>query len=259
MYKYSKRYKWVTHSKIFVQLITHGKSRKFSHILPCRASNSCSHQFLNDFNLNNFLIIFSKKFTRNKLDNLLIDSIIKISTVRFRLARRTRIILTRRKRRAQDENPEERSVPGDPSERLVVGSVRQAVAAGAVVLLDRLQPGLAMPKHEEHLRDERTLHSQECHRHEGADLPGGHDRGDATLQTGCTLHLRCHVAESEGLRAEGDTVPLLGDSGRGQLPGPAERRRHCPGHSGNPVGVGRWYRKHFGTTGTQVSSEGRRD
>lgn len=150
-------------------------------------------------------------------------------------------------------------MPGDPGERLIVGSVRQAVAAGAVILLDRLQPGLAMSKHEEHLRDERTLHPQECHWHEGADLPGGHDRSDASLQTGCTLHLRCHVTEIEGLRAESDAVPLLGDSGRGQLPGPAERRGPISRHSGNPVGVGRWYRKYFGTTGTQVSSEGRRD
>lgn len=137
--------------------------------------------------------------------------------------------------------------------------MRQAVDAGAVVLLDGLQPGLAMPEHEEHLRDERTLHSQECHRHQSANLQGGHDHSDAALQTGCTLHLRCHVAENEGLRAEGDTVPLLGDSGRGQLPGPAERRGLGPGHSGNPVGIRRWYRKHFGTTGAQVSSEDRRN
>lgn len=116
-----------------------------------------------------------------------------------------------------------------------------------------------MPKHEEHLRNERALHPQECHRHEGADLPGGHDHSDAALQTGCTFHLRCHVPESEGLRTESDTVPLLGDSGRGQLPGPAERCGHSSGHSGNSVGIGRWYRKHFGATGTQMPPESRRN
>lgn len=116
-----------------------------------------------------------------------------------------------------------------------------------------------MSKHEEHLRNEWTLHPQECHRHEGADLQGGHNHSDAALQTGCTLHLRCHVPESEGLRTESDTVPLLGDSGRGQLSGPAERCGRSSGHSGNPVGIGRWYRKHFGATGTQMSPESRRN
>lgn len=148
---------------------------------------------------------------------------------------------------------------GDPGEWLIVGSERQAVAARAVVRFVRPQFGLAVSKHEEHLLDERTLHRQECHCHESTGLQGRYDRGDAALQAGCAVHPGCHVLEDEGLHTEGDTIPLLGDSGRGQLRGVAERSGHSFGHPRDPVGIGRWYRKHFGATGAQMSPESRRN
>lgn len=150
-------------------------------------------------------------------------------------------------------------MPGDPGEWFIVGGERQAIAAGAVVRLVGSQFGLAMSKHEEHLHDERTLHRQECHCHESASLQGRCDCSDAALQARCAVYPGCHVVEDEGLRTEGDTIPLLGDSGRGQLRGAAERGGHNCGHPRNSVGIGRWYRKHFGATGAQMSPESRRN
>lgn len=150
-------------------------------------------------------------------------------------------------------------MPGDPGEWLIVDSMRQTVAARTVVRLVGSQPGLAVPKHEEHLHDERTLPSQECHCHEGASLQRRCDRGDAALQAGCTVHPGCHVVEDEGLLAEGDTVPLLGNSGRGQLSGLAECGGHNSGPPRDPLGIGHWCRKHFGATSAQMSPENRRN
>lgn len=150
-------------------------------------------------------------------------------------------------------------MPGDPGEWLIVGGMREGVATGAVVHLVGSQLGLAMPKYEEHLRDERTLHPQECHCYESAGLQGGCDRSNATLQVRCAVHPGRHVVEGEGLRAESDTVPLLGDPGRGQLRGTAKCGRLSSGCPRDPVGIGRWYRKHFGATSAQMSPESRRN
>jgi len=169
------------------------------------------------------------------------------------------IITTNYKKRAQDENPDERSVPGDPGEWIIDGGVQQAVVAGAVVQIVGPLLGLAMPKHEEHLHDERTLHPQKCHCYESTDLQRRCDLSDAALQAGCAVHPGCHVVEDEGLRADGDTVPLLGDPGRRQLRGSAERGGLSSGHPRDRVGIGRWYRKHFGATSSQMSPESRRN
>lgn len=166
-------------------------------------------------------------------------------------------IITSHKKRAQDENPDERSVPDNPGEWIIVSDVRQAIVAGAFVRPIRPQLGMAKRGHEEHLRDERTLHSQKCYCHESADLQRRCNRSDATLQAGCAIHSGCHVVEEEGLHPEGDSIPLLGDPRRGQLQSLAERSRHDSGHPRDLVGIGRWYRKHFGATGAQVSSQSR--
>jgi len=148
-------------------------------------------------------------------------------------------------------------VPGDP-ERCITGSLREAAATGTIFRPFRIQLGLAVSEHEKHLRDERTLHSQECHCHSGADLQGRCHRSDAALQAWCAVHVRRHVVEDERLCTESDTIPLLGDSGGGQLSGPAERGRPSFGYSGYSMGIGRWYRKYLGAAGAQMPSKGRR-
>jgi len=170
-----------------------------------------------------------------------------------------RDIISSDKKRAQDENPDERSVPDNSGEWVIVSGMRQAIVAGAIVHPIRPQLGMAKRGHEEHLRDERTLHCQKCYCYESADLQGRCNRSDATLQAGCTIHSGCYVVEEEGLHSEGDSIPLLGDPRRGQLQSPAERSRHSSGHSRDLVGIGRWYRKYFGATSAQVSSQSRRN
>lgn len=115
---------------------------------------------------------------------------------------------------------------------------------------------MALPEHEEHLRDQRSLHRQKCDRHEDAGVQGRGDPGDATLQTRGTLHPGRRFLEGERLRAESHPLPMLGHPGGGQLPGPPERRRHCPRHAGHPVGPRRWHRQHFGATCQKVPSQG---
>jgi len=148
-------------------------------------------------------------------------------------------------------------VPGDP-ERSVAGSLRETAATRTIFRPFRIQLGLAVSKHKEHLRDERTLHSQECHCHSVADLQGRCHHSDASLQAWCTVHVRRYVVEDERLCPESDTIPLLGNSGGRQLPGLAERGRHSLGYSGHSMGIGRWYRKYFGAACAQMSSKDRR-
>lgn len=150
-------------------------------------------------------------------------------------------------------------MPGDFGERPVAGVLRQAAASGTVIRLVGLQPGLAVSEYEEHLPDERTLRPEKCHRHEDADLQGRCHNSVAAIQTGRAVHPGRYVAEDKGLCSEGDTVPLLGDPGGGQLSGSAERGGPGSGHSRYPVGIGRWYRKYFRTTSAQMSSKGCRN
>lgn len=120
------------------------------------------------------------------------------------------------------------------------------------------QPGLAMPEHEEHLRDEWSLHSKERDSHEGPDIRRQSDLGSAALQTRCAVHFghpRFEIAEQ--LRTESGAVPVLGHPGGRQLPGVAERRRHCFGRARYFMGPRRWNRQHSRATCAQMSAQGR--
>lgn len=120
------------------------------------------------------------------------------------------------------------------------------------------QPGLAVPKHEEHLWDEWSLHSEKRDSHEGPDIRRQSDLGSAALQTRCAVHFghpRLEIAEQ--LRTEGGAIPVLGHPGGRQLPGVAERRRHCFGCARYLVGTRRWNRKHSRATCAQMSAQGR--
>lgn len=116
-----------------------------------------------------------------------------------------------------------------------------------------------MSKHEEHIRDQRSIHLEERDRHQGTDIRRPSDIGPAALQTGGTIYLGRPLVEVAQLRAKDRSVPLLGHSRGGELPGVAERGGHSPGHSGHPVGARCGNRQHFGATCSQVSSKGRRN